>query len=100
MVWLLTIKSNNINVVSFLNITRKKIAGDFGTNTRTLDNLEIESKGYIGLELDISIFFNNLRMYSIISQNYNKTNIEGFTGTQLSFGIDVKGDFLELRWEP
>ena len=54
-------------------------------------------QGYNGLDVSVNMYLNAVHMFVQYSHNLNEAyNIPGFTGSQVIFGINVSGEFINL----
>ncbi len=89
---------NDIDFVLMAHYTHRGIVGDFNNETRIIDGTEIIPRGYNGVEISASLFFNSVEIFGQATINeLGDNNLEGFSGTQIMFGINVSGDFIKLK---
>jgi hypothetical protein len=97
-----SLKENNINLLFEGNFTHREILGDFYDNADNIEGNKITPRGFNGFDFSLHIFVNMLELYTTFSVNdvldkENKTHIPGFSGSQITFGINVTGDLLNLK---
>ena len=91
--------SNNIIDLTFsFHYTHRSILGDFNNSTQNIEGQEIKPRGYNGFDLSGNFYFNSVQLIVQFSQNLiGNFDVPGFSGTQVSFGINVTGEMLKLK---
>ena len=77
--------------------THRVIIGEFGKTTQVIEGVNVVPQGYNGLDVSVNMYLNAVHMFVQYSHNLNEAyNIPGFTGSQVIFGINVSGEFINL----
>lgn len=89
--------NNEIHLLFGLHFTHRSILGDFANQDRRIEDELIENKGYNGLDVSINAFLNSVQLYVQFSRNSkNDFLIPGFSGSQVTFGVNVTGNLISL----
>ena len=90
---------NRLDFIIKLHYTHRGVLGDFSNDYETIENQEIPPRGYNGFEFSTHLYFNGLEMIFQYSQNAKGDfiNIPGFTGSQVTIGLNVIGDLISLK---
>lgn len=91
----------NNNAIDFtinLNYTVRSFLGDFNNNTQIIEGQEIVPRGYNGFDISANFYLNWVKLIFQFSQNSKgEYEIPGFTGSQVTFGINVSGDMFKFK---
>lgn len=89
------------NIIDFyvdFNYTHRVISGDFGSIDRMINNTQIKRRGYNGWEIQGNVKFNAVKLYVQFSGiKISDIDVPGFSGNQVSFGIDVTGKLAKIK---
>ncbi len=92
--------NNNIDLMCGLSWTHRGILGDFGNADRYIDGNLIKPRGYNGIDLSAEFILNNIIILGQYSWNGKAKgqdfDITGFTGNQITFGVNITGDFVKI----
>lgn len=89
--------TNEIDFTLNGHFAHRAIHGDFENDIYTIENQRISKRGYNGFDFSANIYLNSVQLfvqYSLNSEGDFK--ISGFTGKQISFGVNVTGDIIAL----
>ena len=90
--------NNDINLTLNIHYSHRSILGDFNNNTQTIDSQEIKPRGYNGIDFSINTYLNSVHLFVQFSSNKTKKfDIPGFTGSQVTFGINVTGNLIKVK---
>ncbi len=91
------IVNNKINLTLNLDYVNRSIKGDFANNTFVVAGQIIDPTVYHGLDFAINFLFNDINFYYQYSINRKKPiDIPGYSGTQVTFGINVSPKLTKL----
>ena len=90
-------KKNKIDFTLNFYFTHRAIQGDFNNDTRVIGEQEITPRGYNGIDISANLYLNEVQLFFQVSSNSKGAfDIPGFTGTQVSIGLNVTGDFITI----
>jgi len=92
------LSDNLIDLTFNIHYTHRSILGDFNNRTQNIDGQAIEPRGYNGFDISGNFYFNSVQLIVQFSQNLiSDFEIPGFSGSQITFGINVTGEMLKLK---
>lgn len=79
-------------------VTHRMVLGDFSNDLRSIEGNDIIPRGYNGLDFSVNLHLKkSFEVFMQISQNgRGKFDIPGFTGTQVSFGVNVSAKVIDI----
>ena len=92
--------NNRIDLTFNFNFTHREILGDFGNSEQEIGGQLIKRRGYNGFDFSTNIYLNSVQMFVQFSSNRKgEFEVPGFTGSQLTFGVNVTGALISLKKE-
>ena len=88
---------NEIQVSLSLDFTHRNVLGDFRNVTREVEGKTL-GRSYNSLDLTLSTYLNDVRIYA--QGTFSKKGdflIPGYSGAQITLGLDVSGDLISLK---
>ncbi|NVK04132.1 MAG: hypothetical protein HWD92_04890 [Flavobacteriia bacterium] len=88
-----------VDILLSAGYTYKRILGDFNnSNGYELDGFIYEPQGYHGFRSQIAMRIQSLELIAVYSYNYTgDETLQGFTGNQILFGVNVSSSFISLN---
>lgn len=91
------LNDNELILLLGVHYVNRSILGDFRNQDIDIEGLRVNDKGYNGLDISANAFLNAVHMYVQISINGDDDIlIPGYSGTQVTFGINVTGNLISL----
>jgi hypothetical protein len=93
-----SIANNNIDFTLAAHYTNRSILGNFNNNDQIIEEQVIKPRGYNGFDFSANFFFNSVQLFFRLSANAEgDVQIPGFTGSQVTFGVNVTGQLIQLK---
>ncbi|WNJ19128.1 hypothetical protein [Pontibacter sp. G13] len=87
-----------LNLTFHVHFTHRSVLGDFGNENQVIGGRDVISRGYNGLDISGNVYLNSLHFFVQYSLNRKVDDvvIPGFTGQQISFGLNFSSEAITL----